>query len=86
MYETLERRANTVPWNLFCDYIDVIPDEEKVEGDPVGADGISSGSGEREAIYKASRAERKGGSYLLFLIRGFQKGAGVPEPPARYSR
>ena len=74
----LETAGQYSTMELFCDYIDVIPDEEKVEK-VIRSVRTRISEAAYEAIYKASlsRNGEKADHIYRFLIRGFQKGAGT---------
>ena len=76
----LETAGQYSTMELFCDYIDVIPDEEKVEK-VIQSVRTRISEAAYEAIYKASlsRNGEKADHIYRFLIRGFQKGAGITQ-------
>ena len=74
----LETAGQYSTMELFCDYIDVIPDEEKVEK-VIRSVRTRISEAAYEAIYKASlsRNREKADHIYRFLIRAFRHGAGV---------
>ena len=80
----LETAGQYSTMELFCDYIDVIPDEEKVEK-VIRSVRTRISEAAYEAIYKASlsRNGEKADHIYRFLIRGVPEGSRHhPEPPA----
>lgn len=76
----LETAGQNRTMELFCEYIDVLPDDEKVEK-VIRSVRTKISEAAYEAIYKASLSKNgdKADHIYRFLIRGFQMGAGVTQ-------
>ena len=76
----LETAGQNRTMELFCEYIDVLPDDEKVEK-VIRSVRTRISEAAYEAIYKASLSKNgdKADHIYRFLIRGFQMGAGVTQ-------